>query len=261
MNSWHAALLTEALKARRSRTPWLTAAGFALAPLVGGLFMLIIKDPAWARHVGLLSTKAQLAAGIADWPTYLNLLAQAVAVGGFLVFGIVATWVFGREFSDRTVKDLLALPTPRETVVSAKFIVVATWCLLLALVVVGLGVVVGSLVELPGWSAGVLRTGIGEIGLAAVLTVLLVTPVALVASVGRGYMAPISAMVLTLVLAQVFAATGWGVYFPWAVPGLGSGIAGPDAADLGVISYLLVVIVGGLGIVGTLLWWQRADHT
>ncbi|HEV2125161.1 MAG TPA: ABC transporter permease [Chloroflexota bacterium] len=261
MNSWHAALLTETLKARRSRTPWLTAAGFSLAPLVGGLFMLIIKDPAWARRAGLLSNKAQLAAGIADWPTYLNLLAQAVAIGGFLVFGIVATWVFGREFSDRTVKDLLALPTPRETVVSAKFIVVAAWCLLLALVVVGLGVVVGSLVGLPGWSASVLRTGIGEIGLAAVLTVLLVTPVALVASVGRGYMAPISAMVLVLMLAQVFAATGWGVYFPWAVPGLGSGAAGPDAADLGVISYVLVVIVGGLGVVGTLLWWQRADHT
>jgi hypothetical protein len=30
--------------------------------------------------------------------------------------------VFGREYSDRTVKDLLALPIPRTLVVAAKFI-------------------------------------------------------------------------------------------------------------------------------------------
>ena len=106
-----AALWAEALKARRSKVPWLTALGFSLAPLVGGLFMIILKDPERARSMGLISAKAQLAAGVADWPTFFGLLAQATAVGGAMLFTIVTAWVFGREFSDHTAKELLALPT------------------------------------------------------------------------------------------------------------------------------------------------------
>lgn len=260
MTHWRAALWAEALKARRSKTPWLTAAGFSLAPLVGGLFMLILKEPEWARRAGLLTTKAQITAGTADWSTYLALLAQATAVGGFLVFGIVATWVFGREFSDRTAKDLLALPTPRTAMVGAKFVVVAVWSMLLATMVFCLGLGVGMTVGLPGWSASLLRESIIDVGRAAGLTVLLVTPVAWAASAGRGYLAPIGGMVLTLVLAQVLAATGWGVYFPWSVPALGSGIAGADTPELGSLSYLMVALVGGAGVAGTLAWWEWADH-
>ena len=46
----------------------------------------------------------QLVAGVAHWPTYFGLPAQATAVGGLLVFGIATAWMFGREFADRTAK-------------------------------------------------------------------------------------------------------------------------------------------------------------
>jgi ABC-2 type transport system permease protein len=49
MNSLASAVSTEFLKARRSKVPWSIAAGFSLAPMVGGLFMVILKDPASAR--------------------------------------------------------------------------------------------------------------------------------------------------------------------------------------------------------------------
>jgi hypothetical protein len=100
MTLFRAALWAEALKARRSKVPWLTALGFSLAPLVGGLFMIILKDPERARSIGLIGAKAQLAAGVADWPTLLGMLAQATAVGSALLFTLVTSWVFGREFSD-----------------------------------------------------------------------------------------------------------------------------------------------------------------
>ena len=43
MNKFASALWAETLKARRSNTPLLTAIGFTLAPLMAGLFMLIMK--------------------------------------------------------------------------------------------------------------------------------------------------------------------------------------------------------------------------
>src|SRR5688572_29732184 len=111
MNKFLSALWVETLKARRSKVPLLASLGFSLAPLMDGLFMFIMKDPQRARDMGLLSVKAQLAMSTADWTTFFGVLTQATAVGGAIVFSIVAAWVFGREFSDRTAKDLLALPT------------------------------------------------------------------------------------------------------------------------------------------------------
>src|SRR5512134_4181380 len=118
MNGFSSALWAETLKMRRSKVPLFTAIGFSIAPLVAGLFMIILKDPEAARSMGLISAKAQLTAGVADWPTFFSILSQAVAVGGAILFAIVTAWVCGREFSDHTAKELLALPTPREAIVA-----------------------------------------------------------------------------------------------------------------------------------------------
>ena len=45
MNGLRAAIATELLEATRSKVPWTITASFSLAPLVGGLFMLILKNP------------------------------------------------------------------------------------------------------------------------------------------------------------------------------------------------------------------------
>ncbi len=261
MSRWTAALWAETLKARRSRVPWVTALGCSLAPLMGGLFMVILKDPALAHRLGLLSTKAQLAAGTADWSTYFGLLAQATAIGGFIVFGLVVIWVFGREYSDRTVKDLLALPTSRAEIVVAKTIVVAIWTTILAALILGLGLGIGAGIGLPGWSAGLAVQYTARIAAVTGLTIALVMPFALVASAGRGYLPPIGFMFLTVFLAQVISALGWGAYFPWSVAALLSGAAGPGAQHLGAGSYLLVVLTGVIGLAGTLAWWQSADQS
>lgn len=261
MNALTTALWTETLKARRSKMPWLTALGFSLAPLVGGLFMLILKDPAWALRFGLLTTKAQITTGTADWPTYFGLLAQATAVGGLIVFGLVAIWIFGREYSDRTIKDLLAVPTSREAIAGAKFIVVACWSSGLTLLIYLLGLGTGVAIGLPGWSLGLAMQAAAQIALMAGLTIALVTPFGWAASVGRGYLPPVGIMLLMIFLAQIIAATGWGDYFPWSVPALASGVAGPSGQQVGSGSYLIVVLTGLAGITGTLAWWRYADHT
>ena len=125
MNSFSSALWAEVLKLRRSKVPLFTAIGFSIPPLIGGLFMIILKNPAKAQSMGLISAKAQLTVGVAEWATLFNLLAQATAIGGMIIFSVFTAWVFGREFSDHTAKELLALPTPRETIIAAKFVVVA----------------------------------------------------------------------------------------------------------------------------------------
>lgn len=261
MSGLSPSLWAETLKLYRSRVPLFSALGFSLAPLMGGLFMIILKDPERARAMGLISTKAQVLAGVANWPTYFSILAQAVAVGGAILFAIVTAWVFGREFSDRTAKDLLALPTSREAIVAAKFLVIAGWSSILSLHVFLLGLIVGALVAIPGWSAELFRSASVDILGAAALTMSLLPFVALFASTGRGYLPPIGWTILTVALAQIAAITGWGDWFPWSVPALFSGAAGPRADFIGPHSYVIVILASLGGLAVTFYWWRNADQT
>jgi len=254
------AIWVELVKARRSKMPLLTALGFALAPFAGGFFMIVMKDPELARRLGMISAKAQMVNGSADWPTYLGLLAQATGIGGFILFSLVASWVFGREYSDHTIKDLLALPTPRAAFVLAKLVLVALWCAALTLLIYLIGLGVGVAVGLPPAPAEVLWRGTRTVAAVAGLTIALVTPVAFFASAGRGYLSPMGGAILAVILAQVIAAAGWGEYFPWSVPALASGVAGPAYGPLGATSYAIVIATGLAGLIATLAWWRWADE-
>lgn len=260
MNTFLAALWAEALKARRSKMSWLTAAGFSILPLIGGLFMIILKNPEQARAMGLISVKAQLTAGVADWPTFLGILMQGTAVGGGILFALITAWVFGREFSDHTAKELLALPTPRGIIVSAKFILIALWILGLTLMIYVIGLGIGTAVDLPGGSPELEWTAFWFLLLIALLTYMLMPFVALFASAGGGYLPALGWAIFTTVLAQVSAVLGWGDWVPWAVPALLSGMAGPRAGQIGLHSYVVVLLAGIAGVVATFVWWQRADQ-
>ena len=256
MNNIVQAVWVEMLKARRSKMPLFTALGFAMVPLGGGFFMIVLKDPELARRVGLISTKAQLTMGAADWPTYLRFLTMAVGAGGIILFGLIAAWVFGREYSDRTVKDLLALPTTRSTIVLSKLVVIAVWSAVLTVIIGLITLLVGAALGLPQVSPQVfLQSGVTII-VAACLTIALATPIAFSASAWHGYLPPIGVMILAMGLAQLINAAGWGEYFPWSVPALYV-----QGEHLGMVSYVIVILTSVVGMIGTFAWWEWADQT
>jgi ABC-2 type transport system permease protein len=255
-----AAIGAEWLKLRRSRLWWITLLATTVAALAGALFIFIGQDPDRARALGLLGAKAQLASIPADWNGHFGLLAQIIAVGGIFIFGILTIWMFGREYADRTMKDLLALPTSRTAIICAKFIVIDAWCLLLTGYAYAIGLATGALLGLPGWSLGVAGFGLLRLVVTATMTVGLTTVLALAASVGRGYLAAFGTMVVTVFLAQIIAALGYGQYFPWSVPALFSGLAGPDTSSLPVLSFVSVAAVVVAATTATVVWANRADQ-
>ncbi|MNP64753.1 hypothetical protein D3C76_1602740 [compost metagenome] len=94
-----------------------------------------------------------------------------------------------------------------------------------------------------------------------VMVICLCIPVAWVASIGRGYLSPLGFVVLTIVIAQLGAGMGIVEYIPWAVPRLLSGASGEEKTHLEAVSLMLPYLTGGIGVIGTLLWWRYADQT
>ncbi|MFN8485471.1 MAG: ABC transporter permease [Anaerolineae bacterium] len=261
MTGFAAAFWAETLKARRAKITLLIAAGVLLLPLASGFFMLILKNPEQARSLGLIGAKAQITAGVADWPSYFGMLTQGMAVAGAILFALMTAWVFGREFSDHTAKELLALPTPRWNIVIAKFVWLGLWVLALTLLVFVVGLGFAAAITIPGWSLELARTALGNVLVTAILTALLMPFVAFFASLGRGYLLPMGWTILALAFANILSVLGWGDWFPWAVPVLASGMVRSDAGPLGAHSYLVVLGAALVGVIATVAWWQSADQT
>lgn len=261
MKSLGAALVAEIMKLHRSKIVWITFLLFIFIPFMMGLMFFIQKHPEIAAKLGIIGTKASiLRLGKADWPTYLGFLTQGIAGIGLIGFGFVTSWVFGREFADRTAKDILALPVSRSYIVSAKFIVVALWSVLLGIVFWVSGLIFGRVINISGWSGELILGFTNTYIVSTLLTILLCTPVAFFAGYSRGYMLPMGFVILTMLIANFTGLVGLGPYFPWAIPGLYGIPEGTEGMHLTVSSYIILFFTFILGTAGTLAWWRFADH-
>ena len=258
MNDLPSMIWIESRKAVRSGMPLWTALGSLFLPLAIAFLIFVSRNPDISKQLGLISAKANLLAyATTDWPAYLALFGQVVAAVGFILFVMVISWVFGREFADGTVKDLLAVPVSRSTILMAKFAVFAVWSAALTMIILIVGLLMGAIIQLPNGSIGVIFQGSAALVISACLAILVVTPFALCASVGRGYLMPIGVAVLTLMATNLAVIAGWGEYFPWAVPGLNA----QGKSSLAPISYGIVILTGLAGMLATYLWWKYADQS
>jgi ABC-2 type transport system permease protein len=226
-----------------------------------GLLMMVAKHPELAGNSAILSTKASFISE-ASWIAYFELLKQLLLVLGVMGPGIVIIWIFGREYSDRVIKDILSLPVSRTIIVTAKFIVGFIWSILLLAFLFGIGILSGVAIGLEGWAPELFTSTLKIVSICSLLSVALFTPAALVTCISRGYLLPVGVLILIVMITQFIFAGFPGVtpYFPWAVPAIYSGITGPHSPEPGILSLIILSITVLAGFSGTALWWRHADQ-
>lgn len=210
----NAVIRVETLKLFRSRVG-MTA---SLALVVGMLALLGGITAGVASGNSELIAQAGPASAL-NWEGLLTGATQIIAVAAMLGFGIVLAWVFGREFAEGTITALFALPVSRTRIALAKLTVYVFWMslvsLALALGVLALGLIVGyGAPTTDGWS------GLARLWLLAVLTGIIATPVAWIATATRSLLAGVGSTIALVVIAQIGALAGIGGWMPLAAPAL-----------------------------------------
>jgi ABC-2 type transport system permease protein len=257
MNNLSDMIWIELRKAIRSRMPLWTALGSLFIPLGIAFLLYVSKNPEIAQKLGLVSAKANLIAYAAtDWPAYMQVYGEVIGAAGLILFILIITWIFGREFADGTLKDLLAVPIQRSSLILAKYIVAAIWSGALTMVIFLAGLVMGTIIRFPGGSIGVVLQGLVLVLTTACLVIPVVLPFALFASMGRGYLLPIGIAFLVMMMVNLAVIVGWGEYFPWAVPM----IYAQGKTSLTPVSYWIVVLTGLAGVIATYFWLKYADQ-
>ena len=242
------AFRVEALKLRRSPVGLITT----LALLLGTLGLMVgITAGVNAGHPEMIAQAG--AAAALDWPGLPAGSAQIIAAAGFIGFGVVLAWIFGREFTDGTITGLFALPISRSKIAMAKLAVYALWVLLVSLMLVlgllGLGLVLGY-----GAPSSETWISLTRQGVLAVSTGALAVPVAWVAVITRSLLAAIGTVTGLVAIAQVGAIAGAGAWMPFAAPALWA----MSAAHEVTVTQVALAALFTLAFVGlTGLSWSR----
>lgn len=244
-------LATEIAKLRRSKVTWMTLAVWTFMVAVAGFFLWMMMNPGLAEKVGLIGQKAQFAFGSqsVDWAAFLGFIVEMAGIGGLIMSSVIVTYVFGREYAEGTAKNMLALPAPRASFVFAKIAVSAAWLALLTLWSIAESYIVGSILGLEGLTAGLFREAATRILVLAAMGLCCATLAAWVAVETRGYFAPLGFTIGTLLLAVIFAATGWGPWLPWSIVGIYCGAAGGAAS----VDWGSFVVIGATFLAGVAL--------
>lgn len=216
--------------------------------LVGGVTLLVgaltaaalAGNPQILAQLGTVGTQQ-------GWDLYLGVAAQITAAGGLVGFGVMLSWLIGREFADGTISALFALPISRGQVCAGKFGAYVAWAL-------GVSVALTLVIALAGLALplgpldGAALAGLGRQLLLTVLTAGLAVPAAWVASLARSLLAGIGAVVGLVVIAQVGVAAGTGAWLPLVAPALWAfdtgAVSGPQLA----MSLTVPVLFGALTI-------------
>jgi ABC-2 type transport system permease protein len=250
-----AAYAVEALKLRRSRVVTVATLSLALAPALLARWFVVAAERGGGDPMSL---KAQAMLPGVGWTGYLGGLVQIYATAGVVGVGIVVGWCFGREYADRTVVSLYASATPRESVALAKLVLLTGWGVAVGVAVAVVALVVGvttglGLPAADDWSAVV------RVAVLAVLSGLLALPVALPASIGRGYLPAVGGLLVLVIAAQVAMLAGAGGWWPWSVPAVWA--LGPEAgmASIGTARLVVVPLTVLAAAVTTVGWWRRAQ--
>ncbi len=257
MNNVTQATWVELFKARRSKMPLLTGLGFLMIPFVGGFFMIVLKDPELARRSGMISAKAQMLAGVADWPTYLESAGpghRGRRVDSLQPHRQLGLWP--RVF--RPHGEGSAGPAHRPIghrggqVRCDRHLVCGAWLA---------SSISSGWVSALQWTCleaatSVIGQGSARLAITAGLTIISITPILFFASAGHGYLPPMGVAILAIFLSQIIAVAGYGEYFPWSIPALYA-----QGDELGAISFVIVGVTGIVGVVATFLWWEMADQT
>lgn len=243
------ALKVESLKFRLAPVVWVaTFAVLALVPLLSvGAYGLVGSD---AHSPSADKFRATMIGH--GWEAIYSLATQVGGVAVLLGVGIVASWCLGREFTEQTVVGLFAQPVPRAQIALAKVSVTLLWALGLS-VAVALLVLLGGTLQALTLSEGV--RGALKLSALGVLMSLGALPAAWVASVARGYLPGIGAVLGIVILSQLATAFGGGAWVPWAAPVLWAGAAGKVAAEQITVPQLLLPALLGAGFSAALCWW------
>ena len=181
------------------------------------------------------------------------------ALFAVLLFAIMISYLFGREYNEHTLKTMLTIPVSRGNFLLSKYVMFLVWILILTVVTSLSTLVFGFIAGLEGFSLKLFIDSFIQLLFANVLLFLTFSPFVFLSLVITNMVpAMVGGAGLTLVNMLIYGQT-WAPYVPWVCPYLiASGeIAGYNASIS--LSYGIILATFAIGLIISYIYFTKTD--
>ena len=231
----------EFLKLKRSRIFLLSLLGAVLPPLL--MFIAVTSFDEGQTFEAL----------------FTNVNMYMSAMFAVLIFAIIISYLFGREYNEHTLKTMLTIPVSREKFLASKYIMFLVWIVILTVVTSISTLAFGFAAGLDGFSLNIFADGFAQLLYANVLLFLSFSPFVFVSLfITNMVPAMIGGAGLALVNLMVYG-QNWAPFVPWVCPYL---IASGEIAEYSTsitVSYGVILATFVIGLVISYIYFTKTD--
>ena len=231
----------EFLKLKRSRIFLLSLLGAVLPPLL--MFIAVTSFDEGQTFEAL----------------FTNVNMYMSAMFAVLIFAIIISYLFGREYNEHTLKTMLTIPVSREKFLASKYIMFLVWIVILTVVTSISTLAFGFAAGLDGFSLKIFADGFVQLLYANVLLFLSFSPFVFVSLfITNMVPAMIGGAGLALVNLMVYG-QNWAPFVPWVCPYL---IASGEIAEYSTsitVSYGVILATFVIGLVISYIYFTKTD--
>ncbi|MBR6024378.1 MAG: ABC transporter permease [Methanobrevibacter sp.] len=190
---------------------------------------------------------------------FANVNMYMSAMFAVLIFAIIISYLFGREYNEHTLKTMLTIPISREKFLVSKYIMFLVWIVILTVVTTFSTLIFGFIAGLEGFSLKLFIDSFAELLLANVLLFLTFSPFVFVSLfVTNMVPAMVGGAALSLINLMVYG-QNWAPFVPWVCPYLiASGEIAEYSADI-MVSYGMILATFMIGLAVSYIYFTKKD--
>ena len=194
-------LSTELLKLKRSSMFLISILGAAVAP-----FVVVV-----ATYVHEPATPFK--------ELFYNVNLYTVLIIGVPLYGVVTSYLFNREYTENTLKNILTTPVSRVSFIMSKTLLLFMWIMMLTVTAWGITLVLGVLTQFNGLNISVLTESLKQFSIGGLLLFILSSPIILLTLVMKNYVPTIIFTVVITLINVMGGNSEHRALFPWAAAG------------------------------------------
>lgn len=243
-------IFCELFKLKRSKVLFISILGVLATP-----FMMIVDAlQMHFKHPEKIFTLADL---------YSSSLVYTMLLIGMMVYTIIASYLFSREYTEKTMKTILPIPVLKASLLASKFCVLFLWIMFLTAItwvgMLALAAIYHAVFGMAEFRLDVALIWLGKMILGGILMFLTITPFAFLAEKAKNLVVPMIVAAVIVMGSAALSNQNAGALYPWTatlflVKGKLAGTGYP--VWLAISSIALISI---LGFAATFIYFQKED--
>ncbi|WP_407379269.1 ABC transporter permease [Methanobrevibacter sp.] len=190
---------------------------------------------------------------------FTNVNMYMSAMFAILLFAIIISYLFGREYNEHTLKSMLTIPISRGKFLLSKYIMFLAWIIILTVVTSISAAIFGFIAGLDGFTVKLLIDSIAQLLFANILLFLTFSPFVFVSLfITNMVPAMVGGAGLSLVNLMIYGQS-WAPFVPWTCPYL---IASGEIAEYATsisVSYGIILATFLIGLAISYIYFTKKD--